>query len=306
MGASLMFPHGGVMRTKLLTTAAVILCVTAIGLHAQRQLTLMATVTDPGGGEVAALTPADIKFAENGTDGKALRVDAIDSVPKLQILIDNGIGIGAESLTDLRNGVRGLIEALPPSLEVTLVTTAPQPRFLERATTDHAKLLSAVNRLSPDSGAGRFAESMYEATDRISRDEKGRYTIISFGTTSGDTQVRESDVQKTIERVQQRGTTVHVVLLTSNRGAAGGGVLQEELGQLLANNSRGRFEKIAVPNRVATLLPEIGAQVAKTLGGSSRQFRITVERPGGASGDLGKMSLGVVGKLVSNVSVASK
>ena len=293
------------MRMKFLTAAAVALCLTATGLHAQRQLTLMATVTDPNGGDVTALTPGDIKFAENGTDGKALRVEAIDSVPKLQLLIDNGIGISADSLSDLRNGVRGLIEALPPSLEVTLVTTAPQPRFLERATTDRVKLISAVDRLSPDSGAGRFAESMYEATERIAKDEKGRYTIISFGTTSGDAQVRESDVNKTIERVQQRGTTVHVVLLTSNRGA-GGGLLQEELGQLLANNSRGRFEKINLANRVATLLPEIGAEVAKTLGGASRQFRITVERPGGASGDLGKMSLGIIGKLVSNVSVASK
>src|SRR5687767_13460746 len=235
-----MFPHGGVMRTKLLTAAAVALCVTATGLHAQRQLTLMTTVTDPSGGEVAALTPGDIRFAENGVDGKALKVEAIDSVPKLQILIDNGVGISADSLTDLRNGVRGLIEALPLSLEVTLVTTAPQPRFLERATTDHAKLLSAVNRLSPDSGAGRFAESLYEATERIEKDEKGRYTIITFGTSSGDAQVRESDLQKTIDRVRQRGTTVHVVLLTSVRGT--GGVVQEELGQLLANNSRGRFE----------------------------------------------------------------
>jgi hypothetical protein len=277
----------------------------ATGLRAQRQLTLMATVTDPGGAEVATLEPGDIKFSENGTDGKAIKVEAIDSVPKVQILIDNGVGIGSQSLTDLRNGVRGLIEALPPSVEVTFVTTAPQPRFLERATTDRAKLLSAVNRLSPDSGAGRFAESLHEATERIEKDEKGRYTIVAFGTTSGDAQVRESDVQKTISRVQARGTTVHVVLLTSQRGA-GGGVLQEELGQLLANNSRGRFEKIAVANRVATLLPEIGAQVAKTLGGASRLFRITVERPNGASGDLGKLALGVVGKLVSNVSIASK
>ena len=100
------------MRTKLLTVAALALAVTSTGLHAQRQLTLMATVTDPSGGEVAALTPGDIKFAENGTDGKALRVEAIDSVPKLQILIDNGVGISADSLSDLRNGVRGLIQAL--------------------------------------------------------------------------------------------------------------------------------------------------------------------------------------------------
>jgi hypothetical protein len=292
------------MRTKLLV-AALALCVAGTALHAQRQLTLMATVTDPGGAEIATLNPEEVKISEDGVDGKTLKVEPVNTVPKVQILIDNGIGVGAENIGDLRNGVRALIEALPPNLEVTMVTTAPQPRFLERATTDRAKLIKAVDLLSPDSGAGRFAESLYEATDRIDKDKNGRYTIVAFGTLSGDTNVRESDVKKTIERVSQRSTVVHVVLLTTKRGA-GGGVLQEELGQILANNSGGRFEKINVANRVATLLPEIGAQLAKTLGGASRQFRLTVERPNGNSGALGKMSLGVVGKIVSSVSIEAK
>ena len=294
------------MRTKLLTVTAVALCVAATSLHAQRQLTLLATVTDPGGAAVTTVAPADVVFSENGTAGKILKVESIDTVPKLQILIDNGIGVSADSLGDLRNGVRGLLEALPPNLEVTMVTTAPQPRFLERATTDRARLIKAVDLISPDNGAGRFAESLYEATDRIDKDKNGRYTIVAFGTTSGDAQVRESDVTKTIDRVSQRGTVVHTVLLVSNRGALGGGVLQEELGQMLAANSRGRFEKINVANRIATLLPEIGAQIAKTAGGSSRQVRVTIERPNGASGDLGKLSMGVVGKLVSNVTIERK
>jgi hypothetical protein len=292
------------MRTKLLV-AALALCVAGTALLAQRQLTLMATITDPGGAEIATLNPEEVKISEDGVDGKTLKVEPVNTVPKVQILIDNGIGVGPESIGDLRNGVRGLIEALPPTLEVTLVTTAPQPRFLERATTDRAKLIKAVDLLSPDSGAGRFAESLYEATDRIDKDKNGRYSIVTFGTLSGDTNVRESDVKKTIERVSQRSTTVHVVLLTTKRGA-GGGVLQEDLGQILANNSGGRFEKINVANRVATLLPEIGGQLAKTLGGASRQFRLTVERPNGNSGALGKMSLGVIGKIVSSVSIEAK
>jgi hypothetical protein len=294
------------MRTKLLTATVLALCVTATALHAQRQLTLLATVADPTGADVVAVNAEDVKFSENGVDGKIVKVEAVDTVPKIQILIDNGIGVGSGSIGDLRNGVRTLIEALPPNIEITLVTTAPQPRFLERATTDRARLIKAIDLLSPDSGAGRFAESLYEATDRIDKDKNGRYTIIAVGTTSGDTQVRESDVQKTVDRVAQRGTTVHVVLLVSSRGAASGGALQEELGQLLANNSRGRFEKINSASRIVTLLPEIGAQVAKATGGSSRQFRMIVERPNGASGDLGKLSMGVNGKVVSSVSIERK
>jgi hypothetical protein len=294
------------MRTKFLAATILALCVTVTALHAQRQLTLLATVADPTGAEVVAITAEDVKFSENGVDGKTLAVEAVNTVPKVQILIDNGIGVGSASIGDLRNGVRSMIEALPPNIEVTLVTTAPQPRFLERATTDRARLIKAVDLLSPDTGAGRFAESLYEATDRIDKDKTGRFTIIAVGTTSGDTQVRDSDLQKTVDRVMQRGTTVHVVLLASSRGAASGGAVQEELGQLLANNSRGRFEKINSASRIVSLLPEIGAEVAKTAGGSSRQFRLTVERPNGASGDLGKLSLGVTGKVVTGVSIERK
>src|SRR3990167_4815451 len=114
------------MRTKFLTAMALALLVTATGLHAQRQLTLLATVTDPGGAEVTTVAPEDIKVSENGVDGKILKVEPVNTVPKVQILIDNGTGIGGEGISDLRKGVRGLLEALPPNLEVTLVTTAPQ------------------------------------------------------------------------------------------------------------------------------------------------------------------------------------
>ena len=65
---------------------------------------------------------------------------------------DNGVGIPPESISDLRTGVRGLIEAIPDGVEVTLVTTAPQPRFLERATTDRQKLLAAQDDIIKETG----------------------------------------------------------------------------------------------------------------------------------------------------------
>jgi hypothetical protein len=291
------------MRLKFPAAMAVTLCVTAAGLQAQRQLALVATVSDPGGGELAAIQPEDVRISENGVDAKVLKIDVINRVPKVQVLLDNGLGVPPESLGDLRAGLRGLLAALPPNIEVTLVSTAPQPRFLERATTDREKLLKALDRLTPDTGAGRFVESMYEATDRIDKDKDGNYTIVALATSSGDLNVREGDINKVMQRVQQRNTVAHVVLLATVGRTASGGAVQEELGRAVAGASGGRFEKIAVANRIATLLPEIGAQMGKTLGGGSRQFRFTVERPNGASGDLGKLTMGVAGKIVSNVSV---
>ena len=189
---------------------------------------------------------------------------------------------------------------------MTLVTTSPQPRFLERATTDRAKLLKAVDRLAPDTSTGRFVESLFEATERIERDKEGIYTIVTLGTTSGDALFAENDVNRVMQRVGGGRIRVFVAILEGRLGLTlSGGTIQMELGQGAAQSSGGRYEKVSVTSRLVTLLPEMGAEVAKTLGGATRQFRITIDRPGGASGELGRLSLAVTGKQVTNVAVES-
>jgi hypothetical protein len=291
------------MLVKFLATAAVVLCAATATLSAQRQLQLLATVTDPSGAPVTTVEPKDVRVVEDGAEATILNVEPVDRVPKVQLLIDNGVGMPPESLGDLRNGVRGLLEALPPEIEVTMIATAPQPRFLERATTDRQALLQAVDRIAPDTGPGRFVESLNEATRRIEQDEQeANWVILSLGTFAGDIDVRERDVQQLLDRIQKGGTTVHVVLLATPRTASGG-LLQTQVGQAVTQMTGGRYESLAVANRIATLVPEIGAEMAKALGQGSRQFRITVERPGGASGDLGQLGMGVSGRVVSSVTI---
>ena len=59
----------------------------------------------------------------------------------------------------------------------------------------------------------------------------------------------------------------------------------------IAKYTSGRYEGINAASRIATLLPEIGAQVAKGAERQSQQFRITAERPSGASGAPSKLSM---------------
>lgn len=274
---------------------------------AQKQVTLLATITDPNGGEIAAVAPADVRVSENGNAATVVRIEPVDRVPKLHLLIDNGIGIPSESFGDLRKGLRGLVDALPPMLDVSVVATAPQPRFLERGTRERDRIIKALDLLSPDRGAGRFVESLYEATQRIERDKDSNNVIVAVATTSGDLNVRDTDVRKIQEHVAAGRTRVHVIVMSGAVGSSlSGGGAQLEVGEVVARNSRGRFEKISIPNRLATLLPEIGADVAKTMGAGSRQFRITADRPAGSSGDLGKLSLGVAGMIVSSVTIESR
>ncbi len=62
--------------------------------------------------------------------------------------------------------------------------------------------------------------------------------------------------------------------------------------------TRGRYESLAVATRLATLLPEIGKQVAESVKKQSNQFRLTVERPASASGEVGQVGAGARGGLV--------
>ena len=107
-------------------------------------------------------------------------------------------------------------------------------------------------------------------------------------------------MQRVLDAVQGKPILVHVLLYAGERSVSGG-VAQVEVGQLAAQATGGRYEFINSMSRYATLLPELGAEVAKQLAGNTRQFRVTVQRPDGKKGDLGKVSVSVPSKTVSSL-----
>jgi len=287
------------MRSKFFAALAVILCAAAGDVRAQQQFQLYASVADASGKPVASLEPMDLRVMEGGVEAKVVKVEPVNWPVKVQLLLDNGIGLGAGNIQILKDGVKGLIDALPDNLEVTIVTTAPQPRFLVRPTMDKAMMVEGLSRLAPDSGAGRFVESINEATQRIEKDKTDHFpVIIMSGTSSGDANVLDRDVKRIFERIEKKPTTVHVVLLNSTSGSASGGANQTQVGMAVTQATRGRYESIAAPTRLATLLPEIGKQVAASVQKMSHQFRLTVERPAGAKGDVGQVGAGARSGLV--------
>ena len=296
------------MRVKLLLLVALTLCLGTVS-GAQQQLSLLATVVDPLTNlPVESLDASDVRVSEDGVTGKVVRVEPVNRVVKVQLLVDNGIGIGNENISELRKGVRGLIEALPPGVETTVFTTAPQARTLVRTTTSREELLRGVDRLAPDTGAGRFVESLGEAAQRATKEKEDVFTVIIMaGTSSGDANVLDRDVQRLMERVQSRPMIVHVLLFSGAAGrSATGGALQTEVGLAVTQSTRGRYENINTMSRYITLMPELGAEVAKQLAGQSKQFRIVAQRPDGKSGNLGRVSLGVAGKLATSVTLEAQ
>jgi len=200
--------------------------------------------------------------------------------------------------------------ALPANVEVTMVGTAPQPRFLTRAARDRASMQEGLELLAPDRGAGRFVESLLEATQRIERDASDFFPIvISVATTSGDRDTKERDVERIMARLAVRPTTVHVVLYAGGpqgvsqaghvQGAAYAGTNQSRVGTSVARYSGGTYESINNAAGLASLLPEIGKKVAAAVERYRRQFRITADRSARATGDVGRIDVGVKPPLVT-------
>jgi len=273
----------------------------AAGICAQEQITLLASIVDPQKGTpVETLTPADVKVSEDNQPATVTKVEAVSRQVKVQVLIDNGIGVGANSLSDFRSGVRNLVGALPADIETTIMTTAPQARTLVKATKNKDELLKGVDRLAPDSGTGRFVESLGEAIARANKEKDTFTVIICAATTSGDGKVLPEEMKRIYEPIRGRPILVHVLLYSGVQSAIGGDI-QIEVGQQITKMTGGRYEYINNMNRYITLLPELGAEVAKQAAGSSKQFRITAQRP--KKGNLGQLSLSAGANRVTNVRI---
>ena len=290
------------MRFTRLFPILAMVCLFAGGLSAQQQFNVIATLLDPATNQPSESLPLEeVRLTEDGVAMKVLKVTPVDRVVKAQLLIDNGVGIG-DNLSQLRSALRGLVEKLPPDVETSIYTTAPQGRLLQRATKNRDELLKAVDRLTPDSSPGRFTESITEAGDRASKDKDAFTVIIMAGTMSGDAGLPEGAMKRLMASVANRPLVVHVLLYAGERGAYGGDA-QVQVGETVTKMTGGRYEYINSMNRYVTLLPEFGDSVVKQMTGSKRQFRITAQRAEGKSGQLGKMSLAAGARIITSVRV---
>jgi hypothetical protein len=282
------------MRAWFVGVVGALACAAVIDLHAQNTVTFFASVVDAAGAPIASLSPDEFKVAENGVEGKITKVEPIDWPIKVQLLIDNGTGMES-ALVQIRNGVKGFVDALPDGIETSLLTTAPQPRFIVKPTMDKQAMLQGADRIVPDSGAARFIEALNEAAARIDK-EKGNYfpvVVIVGSTTAEGSSFVERDVQRMLQRFTERAATVHVVMLSTGAQSARSvtGANQTAVGEAAAKNTGGRYDNIAASTRIATLLPEIAVQIAKSHTRQSHQFRITFQRPNGAAGALGQVGV---------------
>ena len=284
---------------RLLGVVALFVSLVGAAAHAQRQFEFYISAVDAEGLPVTNLKAEEIVVTENGATASIERMELVTKPVRVQVLVDNGIGTGSQ-LLQFRNGLKGFFGALPLGVEASLITLSPQPRWVVRTTNDRVQLTKGVDLIAPDEGGTKFIDGLVEAAERMDQDNRGReqyYPVIVVLSTTGPetSSSRERDMERMVQRFREQNATVHIVMLGTGPRTTNAvtGARQVGLGKFVADDTRGRYEAIAAPTRVMTLLPEIGELVARAHIRQHQQYRITAGRPEGRSGPLGDLAMGI-------------
>jgi len=280
-------------RTRLALAASLAgVFVLAFGTptHAQQPIQIFLSAVDADAKPVVDLKEEEIDIQIDGAACPIARFEAINWPTKLTVMVDNS-PVFNDSLRQLRESLRAFFNAIPPSMEVSLISTAPAPRFVYKAGNDRVKLMSSIDLLTPDSAAPRFIDALAEAADRAVKEKAGKevknffpvFFIVGNNGVEGSNP-RDYQVNKLFKQTLESSATVHVVMLSSSSRQLdiGAGTNQIEVGLKLTQLTGGRYEAIAAQTRLTSLLPEFATQIARSQSRQSNQYRITCQPPAGS------------------------
>jgi hypothetical protein len=267
------------MRRVCLMAVITLGLVASVPVLAQKQGQLFISLMSPDGKPVDGLTASEVTISEDGMECKTTKVEAVAWPTKVQVLVDNGRP-NTNPINPLQGGLKDFFMQMPDGVEMSLYTTAGTPRAIVKPTTDRKKLIDGIALIAPDGGAGMFFDALLEASERIDKDKTpGYYTVVMVGSDFGTVRALDRDFQKLQMNTFNHGITTHVLLNIGGQGASQGGS-QVDIGIGMSKMSGGRYENFNGTTRLATLLPDIGKQIAQSVALQSHQYRISYERPG--------------------------
>jgi hypothetical protein len=272
-----------------------ILAVVALGAAQPNRFQFILAVADGNGALVTDIESHEVVMTENGVAARVLAIEPYPMPVKLTLAVDNGPG-SQDALAHYRAGLTGLVKALPTDIEVTLITTAPQPRMVVRPTTNRERILRGINGFAPEDGSPRFTDALVEYSQRLQRETRGKSApdslpiIVMVSTTANEaTSYQVPEVERALNYLAARRARLMVTMTSTRAGdATAVADLNTNRQALIAiptvKATRGRYEALAISNRLATLLPEIGEDIAALHARHVNQLRVTVERANNATG----------------------
>lgn len=180
-----------------------------------RERTLYVSAVDKAGKPVETLAAADVRVQEDGVTREVLRVTRATDPMQVAILVDNSSSSSAH-ITNMRDGLKRLLEALPSGHEFSLVTYADRPTLVASLTTDKAEVLKGIDRLFTQSSSGAyFIDAVDETARGFIKNDSPRPVIIALALEG--TEFSNGGYQSVLERLRDSGAQLHVLQLVEGR-----------------------------------------------------------------------------------------
>ena len=257
--------------------------------------------TNSTGQPVADLKPEDVIMTEKAGKATVTKLEPFALPVKVTIAVDNGSDVdgrgnavptSALAIGNYRAGLKGFVEAFPADTEMTLITTSPQPRMVVKESRDRAVILRAVNGFAPEMERPRFTDAIVEYSRRLEaeiKDPKFKLYVpilLMVSTAANETvSYQPTEVEKAVNFLVQRRVMLYVTVNSTRSGDASAAAdLNTNRQSIIAIPAtkavNGRYEGLAIFNRLDTLLPEMGRELAAYARRLGTQYVVTVKRAG--------------------------
>jgi len=299
--------HAGVFAAAAMAA----LLAPAVPLAQDAPFSFVIAVSDENGRPVRDLKRDEIVVSENGVEAEIEKVEPFVMPVALTIAIDNG-PLSVDALAHYRTGLTGLVHALPTDMEVTLITMSPQPLMVVQPTTDRVRLLRGVNAFAPQDDSPRFTDTLVEFARRYemelrqtSRVDSVPVLVMVSTTVTEAVSYSPEEITRALQFLERRKALVHVVMLNVRRGASPGAALNDGRQTMIAipatKVTKGRYETLSSSNRLTTLLPEMGTEIAALHRRLVNQLFVTARRQSGRRGPLQNGQIGLTRKGLTGI-----
>lgn len=303
------------LRSRILIVATCLaagLIAASTGVDGQEQSAIYLLALGPDNTPVLNLDASDIEISEDVGPSTVLSVRRFGWPLKVTVLVDNGPRTG-DALVHYRTGLRRFFAGLPHDIPVSLLATAPNPRWLIRETTDRIQIEKGIGLITPDEGLGRFSDALIEYAARldtefnaVSAERLQPYlpVLISIATTHQDgSNVQRDGNLKMITSLRRHRVWTNMLMIAPGRAATTPGGLplieqdegqNAEIAKAVQEMTRGRYVPITGSGTSAlssTILPELAQTITLRYIRQMTQHRIVMERPAGAKGPMKNFAL---------------
>jgi len=209
------------MRSRVLGACLALALATIPEAAAQRTAARSVFVEAAGADDklLTDLSIADLQLTENGVRRTITRVTRGTTPMRIVLMVDSSTPT-APLMNSIKTALGAFVDALPPTHEVTFITSGGQLRVRTPPGVDRDRLRAETANFAPQGGANAFLDTLVEADKRFLKAAPSFWPVFVIVTTDNGENYREPDVatyNTFMTDLRARAGTVHAVILQGRR-----------------------------------------------------------------------------------------